>query len=333
MLGRRAAVALLAGSATLGVAADRAPDRPVVVTTLTLFAGTDEGLYRSRNWGLDWELLKHAGLAGLGAVHQVLPLGPRVSVGGAGGLYLSEDFGDTWKRALAGATVLSVLASRYPNADPTLFAGTTEGLARSLDGGANFRAAGQRGSAIHRLDWPGPTLVMATSNGVVFSTDAAATYQDAGPGLPAGHVLAIVVSSFYAVDPVLFAAVEGQGLFRSPDGGRSWLPAGLEGQTVRDLVWLGPFLYAAGDEGVRRSEDLGRTWTALNEGLKGLAANQLLFPLAPAAGSEAFLATGAGVFHTPDGGLHWNGPTLKGKRVLCLGTFPPPIPVQGRKRR
>jgi hypothetical protein len=94
---------------------------------------------------------------------------------------------------------------------------------------------------------------------------------------------------------------------------------------VRDLVWLGPHLYAAGSHGVRRSEDLGRRWTPLNEGLKTIGAYQILFPLAPAAGSEAFLATEDGVYHTPDGGLHWNGPTLKGRRVRCLATFPPPI--------
>jgi photosystem II stability/assembly factor-like uncharacterized protein len=332
MLGRHAAAALLAGSAVLGVAAAQS-GRYNVVTTLDIFAGTDHGVYRSRNWGLDWELLKHPGLTGVGAVHQVLPLGPRVYLGGEGGLFVSDDFGETWKRVLAGTTVLSVLSSRYPASDPTVFAGTTEGLVRSPDAGLSFRIAGQRGSAIHRLDWPGPTLVVATSSGVVFSNDAASTFQEPGSGLPPGRVLAIALSSFFAVDPVLFAGVESQGLFRSPDAGRTWLPAGLEGQTVTDLVWLGPFLYAAGAQGVQRSEDLGRSWTPLNDGLKGLAANRLLFPLAPAAGSEAFLATDDGVFHTPDGGLHWNGPTLKGKRVLCLATFPPPIPDQRRKRR
>jgi photosystem II stability/assembly factor-like uncharacterized protein len=330
-LARRAAAALLAGSATLAAAQPK--DRPVVVTSLTLFAGTDRGLYRSDNWGLDWVPLKHPGLAGLGAVHQVLPIGPRVYAGGEGGLFVSDDYGGTWKRALGGTTVLSVLASRYPTADPTVFAGTTEGLARSPDAGASFHAAGQRGVAVQRLEWPGPALVMATSNGVAFSSDGGATYQPPGSGLPPGTVLALALSSYFAVDPVLFAGVEGQGVHRSPDGGRTWLSAGLEGETVRDLVWLGPFLYAAGDQGVRRTEDLGRTWTALNEGLKSPISYQLLFPLAPAAGSEAFIATEDGVFHTPDGGLHWNGPTLKGRRVLCLATFPPPIADPLVKRR
>lgn len=323
MAWRRAAAALLLGGATLAAAQSR--DRPVVVTSLTLFAGTERGLFRSQNWGLDWTEVKHPGLEGLGVVHQVLPIGPRVYVGGEGGLFISDDFGETWKRAFGGTTVLSLLSSRYPTADPTLFAGTTEGLVRSPDAGSSFRAAGQRGSSVFRLEWPGPALVMATSKGVMFSHDGGVTLDPPGTGLPPGDVVALALSSYFSVDPVLFAAIEGKGVHRSPDGGRTWLPAGLEGETVRDMVWLGPFLYAAGDGGVRRSEDLGRTWTTLNEGLKGLAAHRLLFPLAPAAGSEAFLATEDGVFHTPDGGLHWNGPSLKGRRVLSLSTFPPPI--------
>jgi ligand-binding sensor domain-containing protein len=321
---RHAAAALLAGALALGLAAAQKADRPAVVTTLTLFAGTDQGLYRSYNWGLDWARLKDPGLTGLGAVHQVVPLGPRVYAGGEGGLFVSDDFGETWKRLLGGTTVLSVLSSRYPTADPTLFAGTSEGLLRSPDAGINFRLAGQRGVAVTLLEWPGPALVVGTGNGVLISNDGARTFEPAGEGLPEGEVTSLVLSSFFSIDPVLFAAIADQGVYRSPDAGRHWTGAGLAGQTVTGLVWLGPFLYSAGDQGVQRSEDLGKTWTPLNEGLKGVRPRQLLFPLAPAAGSEAFLATDDGVFHTPDGGLHWNGPTLKGRRILCLATFPAP---------
>jgi photosystem II stability/assembly factor-like uncharacterized protein len=321
---RRAAAALLFGWAALGSASAQQSDRPAVVTTLTLFAGSDLGLHRSRNWGIDWELLKHPGLTGLGAVRQVVPIGPRVYAAGDGGLFASDDFGDTWRRLLGGTAVLSVLSSRYPTADPTVFVGTEDGLVRSPDAGITFRAAGQRGVAVHLMEWPGPALVMGTSKGVLFSRDGALTFDPPGDGLPPGDVTALVLSSFFSIDPVLFAGVDGKGIFRSPDAGRTWVSAGLDGQTVTGLVWLGPFLYAAGDQGVQRSEDLGRNWTALNEGLKGARPRQLLFPLAPAAGAEAFLATDDGVFPTPDGGLHWTGPGLKGRRVACLATFPPP---------
>jgi photosystem II stability/assembly factor-like uncharacterized protein len=222
-----------------------------------------------------------------------------------------------------------VLSSRYPNVDLTVFAGTAEGLVKSADAALTFRATSEQGAAVHRLEWPGPTLVVATSSGLLFSENAAGTFRRAGDTLPAGAVRSFALSSFFAVDPVLFVGVEDQGLARSTDAGRTWAPAGLAGQTVTDLVWLGPFLYAIGSGGVQRSEDHGKSWTGLVEGLGGRTPMGILFPLAPAAGSEAFLATNDGIFHTPDGGSHWNGPMLKGQRVLCLATYPPPLGTTG----
>jgi photosystem II stability/assembly factor-like uncharacterized protein len=309
---------------------------PTVVTSLTLFAGTDSGFFRSGDWGRSWEPLKRQQEEGdplaFASVWSVLPVGPRVYAGGVDGLALSEDFGQTWRAVDVGATVISVLPSRYPQVDPTIFMGTPAGLLKSPDGGRTTQPTALAGPAVLRIEWPGPALILATSRGIRVSKDGASTFAEPGRGLPAGAVQALALSSFFGVDPVVFAAAGMAGVFRSPDGGKTWFPAGLDGHGVTDLVWLGPFLYAVSDRGVFRTEDLGKTWTPLNDGLKDVMPARILFPLAPAAGTEAFLATDRGVYHTLDGGQHWTLSGLAGQRVVCLGTFPAASPVSGKKR-
>ena len=337
-MSKRAEVALgglLAVAGAVAFAFAQSPAAPVV-TTLTIFAGAAEGLWRSRDWGGSWEAVQavKGGPALSGAVRSIHPLGPRVYVGAERQVLVSDDFGETWTAARGvPGLVLAVLPSRYPQADPTLFVGTTEGLLKSPDAGRTFDRVTLSGIPVSRLEWPGPALVVATGRGVMVSMDGGATFTGPGTGLPAGDVLAIAVSAFFVADPVMFAGTVADGVFRSRDGGKSWTPMGLEGQRVSDLVWLGPFLYAATRAGVQRSEDLGRTWVTLADGLEGRPVNRLLFPLAPASGAEIFAATDQGIWRTPDGGLHWQRAGLNGRLVLSLGTFPPPLPVlRGRKR-
>lgn len=328
---RRAIVASTLGpslclclSVCLALVATGSAQQGQVVTTLTLFAGTGDGLWRTRDWGGSWERVRGASsgerLEDLGAARAVQTNASRVWVAGDGGLYESEDFGDTWRLLSATKGLRALLVSRWPQSDPTVFAGTSSGLLRSRDGGRSFVPTALS-SAVHRLDWPGPALVAASDLGLLVTTDEGARFEQ-GVGLPAGAVVAVALSSFFALDPVLFAAPAGGGVFRSSDGGKSWTATALAGERVRDLVWLGPFLYAAGEAGFHRSQDAGASWTRLSS-IPGRP-NRLLFPLAPAAGLEAFLATDRGVFRTTDAGQHWQASGLAGQEVLEIATFPPP---------
>jgi photosystem II stability/assembly factor-like uncharacterized protein len=345
--GRHALATVAALGALLGLAAlpalrvppVRAAGAPQsggsIVTSLTLFAGTADGLYRSTDWGRAWKRvegqLSGSRLEGLGAARALLLLTTQVWVGG-NGVFVSDDFGDNWSARAATPGVRALLTSRWPQSDPTVFAGTDQGLLRSRDGGRTFSPTALKGVAVHRVEWPGPALVVACDQGVLVSTDEGGSFSGPGAGLPPGAVRAIVLSSYFAADPVAFAAPESGGVYRSSDGGATWKASGLAGEVVSDFVWLGPFLYAAGENGFHRSQDAGASWSRLSASPG--SPRRLLFPLAPAAGLEAFLATGQGLFRTPDAGEHWEPAGFQGSEVLTVGTFPAPeVLLDKRPRR
>jgi photosystem II stability/assembly factor-like uncharacterized protein len=306
------------------------------VSSPTLFAGTGEGLFRSTDWARTWKRVEGtfsgAKLEGLGAARALVLLTTQVWVGGDG-IYVSDDFGDSWAARARTRGIALLLPSRWPQSDATVFAGTGFGLLRSRDGGKTFEATALGGAGVYRAEWPGPALVVACDRGVVVSTDEGQSFTGPGDGLPKGPVRAMVLSSYFAADPVMFAAPDSGGVYRTKDGGATWKSVGLEGERIGDFAWLGPFLYAAGDAGFYRSEDAGATWTKLSASPG--RPRRLLFPLAPAAGLEAFLATDQGLYRTPDTGAHWEPAGFQGQEVLVVATFPPPetLTVPGRPRR
>lgn len=324
----RAPASSLCLAAALSLWPERALATDPIVTSLSLFAGSRSGLWRSSDWGQTWERLSRAPAGGapgaLRTIHAIWAQGRRVYAGGEGGVFISEDFGGSWKGPTLEATVLSLLASRYPHADPTVFAGTTMGLLKSEDAGLTFRPTAVTGTPVFRMDWPGPALIVATGRGVLISSDAGKTFSGPGSGFPEGNATALASSSYFIVDPVLFAGVGAAGVFRSSDGGKTWRSAGLSGHAVRDLVWLGPVLYAATEKGLFRSGDLGERWAPVIRGESGRSPTRLLFPLAPDSSSEIFLGTDQGVSRSSDGGTTWSHFSVGGEAVLSLGTFPPP---------
>ena len=162
-------------------------------------------------------------------------------------------------------------------------------------------------------DWNGFTVIKTTDGGEHWKNFGAAALR------AASEVNALVIDP--NTPTTLYAATD-IGVFRSTDGGASFLPAGFAKTTVV-LLAIDPVhsdvLYAAtssnfyphapGFLGLYKSTDSGASWTPINQGLDEIVAahapvNALLVDSDHA--NILYLATsGYGVFKSSDGGATW----------------------------
>lgn len=266
--------------------------------------------------------------------------------GGAAGTYaLVEDrllqfAGGAW-REVAGLVRTRVLD--LAGGDGSLVAiDAYRRLQASADGGRTWRrldSPGESGPAISAAAVGGGSLWAGTAGqGVFRSDDAGATWQRADGGYPtyagpAGtqhrEVAALVASAgslFVATgggyerttDPFDPVHMTGAGVWRSDDGGTSWMPA-RDGLPARDGHWeplgllaeAGGALFAGGTGGgLFRSLDAGTTWEPVGAGLPSSFGEAAAPVVGIAALAErVFAHVGEGglgaLYASADGGLHF----------------------------
>jgi len=179
--------------------------------------------------------------------------------------------------------------------------GTHAGLYESSDGGRDWQRVALEGQdAMNLARSEGQMVWTAGHNVFAKSTDGGETWTDVRPeGLPSLDLHG------FAVDPndaqTLYAAVAGQGLYRSRDAGQSFQLISRDvGGGVMALAVTGDGRILAGDmqQGLLVSGDAGQSWkSVLRAGLMGLAIN----PEDP----NTVVATGPGILLSSDGGRTW----------------------------
>ena len=178
--------------------------------------------------------------------------------------------------------------------------GTHQGIFRSSDGGKTWQADALAGKDAMNLARPrGQTVWMAGHNVFEKSEDGGRSWQSVEPAsLPSLDIHGFAVDPRYPDH--LYAAVAGEGLYRSTDGGVTFSRLSDVGGAVMALAITRNGEILAGDmqRGLLASPDGGRTWRdVLTAQLMGIAIN----PAKP----NLILATGPGILRSTDGGRTW----------------------------
>jgi photosystem II stability/assembly factor-like uncharacterized protein len=296
----------------------------------TLYAGTDEGLFRGT--GGTWTsigptilgVVSSPGILAL-AIDPSAPATLYAGTSGAG-VFKSRNGGVSWAAVNAGLIASSVQALAIdPSTPSTLFAGTRGGgVFLSRNGGGSWTPVNS-GLTVYfvsalAIDRSTPATLYAGTlfpGGVFKSTNGGASWTavNAGLGNPVAPDLVGNVGAL-AIDPssaTLYAGVDSQ-VFKSTSGGRTWtaVDRGLPSYWVAALA-IDPSvpttLYVGlQGGGVFKSIDGGENWT---ESLP----RQSVYALAidPSAPTTLYVATEQGVFKSTDGGATWT------QRLFTLG--------------
>ncbi len=266
-------------------------------TPSTLYVATWEGgIFKSTNRGENWTAANN-GLTHLNARTLAMAADSSLIFAGTesfseteGGIYKSEDGGSSWSLK-AVANVLSVAVD--PNNKDILYAGTSNGLFVSENGGEDYsdRSDGLEETTVNDVvvstdivesdsdddsEANNSTIYVANGTSVHKSTNAGEDWIRARSGLPNATVVKL------AIDPNntqrLYASTLGQGIFKVDDIG--------VGDTDED----------GDDDGIR--------WTDANTGVE----NPIVYSLAvdPTNSSTVYAGTSLSlIFKSTDGGDNW----------------------------
>lgn len=225
-----------------------------------------------------------------------------------------------------GATVWSVVAD--PIHSGVVYAVAPGlGVFKSVNRGERWErlAAAPPDCVALALDAAHPQVVYASSLWVQKSTDGGARWTLAARGLPAPFVTRAL-----AVDPSdsnrIYLGTLERGLWRSKDGGASWLPASLgfqAGETASVTAIAVPrrprgTVFAATSRGLYKTLDHGRSW-----GLVGLPEGRVTgLALAPADPRTVYAALESyGIARSTDGGASWTWMAMPSPRPASVSSL------------
>ncbi|MDZ7269935.1 MAG: T9SS type A sorting domain-containing protein [candidate division KSB1 bacterium] len=288
------------------------PRRPSV-----LLAGTNHGVYRSADFGLNW-LPGNPPIVDKNIVTMIRKGESDTLYAGTSdtGVFHSADDGRNWLSAnppMDSALVTVLLA-----VDDTLYAGAYlpgNGLWRSTDGGRQWSRVAFAGAVVNGLYEIDGRLFVILDVGegiseLVFSSDGGRQWNQCQLPREEGFLQTLLAGD----EGVLYLGT-GRGVWRSRDHGLSWTPPDSSFEfAVTSLLWHQETLLALSYTGIWRSRDKGDTWEhaalPFAHHLSNLRGGKLL------AATDEFLTTT--LWQSTDGGANWLAAAKFDSRLTAL---------------
>jgi photosystem II stability/assembly factor-like uncharacterized protein len=250
-----------------------------------IYVGTHHLPWKTTDAGKTWKRAasKERGMiddSDIFAIHIDQSNPDTVLMSACSGIYRSRDASETWTK-LQGIPYTSRrthVIYQHPTRPQVIFAGTTEGLWVSTDGGKpdSWRRMTSARTVINAIavhpDRPDRVFLGVDDLGVLVSVNGGESYDVSNAGFINRQVRAVVADKaergrIYA--GVIFDRTNG-GLFISEDGGGAWRQS-TNGMGARDVYSLyqsdsnPATMYAGTNNGLFRSDDRGRNWAQVKK--------------------------------------------------------------------
>lgn len=244
----------------------------------TIYVGTFHLPWKTTDGGKTW---KRAGSKETGMIDdsdifaiQIDESNPdNVFMSACSGIYASTNATAKWTKlqGIPSTSRRTHVIYQHPTRPEMIFAGTTEGLWRTTDGGKNWGLMTSRRLIINAVavhpDQPDRVYLGTDDFGILMSDDGGENYKETNAGFISRQIRAVLADRtergrVYA--GVIFDGQNG-GVFVSEDGGMTWQQS-IQGMGVRDVYSLYQSephperLYAGTNHGIFRSDDHGRSW-------------------------------------------------------------------------
>lgn len=262
------------------------------------------------------------------------PKNPQIlyaGLGGSGGVYKSVDGGLTWNNSSSGLSGEVTALTISPGSPTRLFAtvGYSNDLYVSADQANSWTLIGKAGLMSGFRSWlyPSPNdseilYQVSDTGGLSRTSNGGQSWIGLMDGLPHEDMNALVQA--LAFDPsnsqVMYAGTggfvgNGQGVFKSIDGGDTWMPSnrGMLDYRITALA-VDPnqpqVLFAGSDQGdLFKSSDGGQSWLNLKDRLVlqqyGEPREIRSIQIDPSTGMIYLLGDNSGLLYSQDGGEKW----------------------------